>query len=476
MNLKELEHLIMNQESDILEFKKSTAQLKNLCYTLCGFLNHKGGIVLVGVSDTGKIIGQDVTDHTRQEIANELQKFEPLARIQIEYVNVDDTNKKVIVLTAPSESHSAPYTFDGRAYQRCDAITVRMSQQEYQRRVIERMEANISWETMVALDYNINMLDHEEIKRTVDQGIKANRMPVEAASDTIAGMLKRFHLMKGEGILNAAVVLFAKEITPNYMHCLLKMARFAGINKSANFIDNKQIEANAFQLLEHAESFIKEHLRISSVYQANSFQRVDEPTVPVLAVREALINAIIHRLYSGGVGSISLAIFDDRLTISNYGSLPSVLSIESLKRNDESVPRNKLIARIFYLRKFVERWGTGIKKMMDSCIAAGLPEPDFENESGSFSITFKFREALFERTEDVSQETQQDTLVRITDRQQVIMDILLKNKPLSLNEISSLMLVETHSRLIRNDLYALKKLGKIDTLGVGRGAVWFVKK
>lgn len=86
MNIRQLKSLIAQGESETLEFKTSIAQLKPACETLCGFLNAKGGVVLIGIGSTGQIIGQHVTDNTRQEIANELRKIEPTARIEVSYL------------------------------------------------------------------------------------------------------------------------------------------------------------------------------------------------------------------------------------------------------------------------------------------------------------------------------------------------------------------------------------------------------
>src|SRR5262245_36535739 len=97
MNIRQLKALVAQGESETLEFKTSTAQLKTACETLCGFLNAKGGIVLIGVGNKGQIIGQQITDNTHQEIANELRKIEPAAHIAVEYVKVGD--KQVVVMT-----------------------------------------------------------------------------------------------------------------------------------------------------------------------------------------------------------------------------------------------------------------------------------------------------------------------------------------------------------------------------------------
>src|SRR3989338_2505175 len=115
MNLEKIRQLVSRGESATLEFKKTTANLKNAAETLCGFLNNRGGIVLIGVTDDKKIVGQDVNDQTMLDIAQTLKRFEPSANIDVQYIDFEN-NKKIIVLTAIPDSRSVPYIFDGRSY------------------------------------------------------------------------------------------------------------------------------------------------------------------------------------------------------------------------------------------------------------------------------------------------------------------------------------------------------------------------
>src|SRR3990167_10468824 len=116
MNLEQIKLITEAGESATAEFKKSTAQLRPVYETLCGFLNTKGGIVLIGVNDKGQLLGQDVTDNTRQEIAKEIQRLEPAVPIEIHYVLVKE--KKYVIALSVNAGQHIPYTYDGRAFQR----------------------------------------------------------------------------------------------------------------------------------------------------------------------------------------------------------------------------------------------------------------------------------------------------------------------------------------------------------------------
>lgn len=154
-----------------MEFKKSTGLLKGVFQTITAFLNHKGGIVLVGVLDNGKIIGQEITDTTRQKIAKELPKIEPIAQVKIQYIPVS-SNRAVIALTV-STGEYAPYTYDGRAYQRDISDTNRMPQHHYEQKLVVRGQLNHSWENYLSNKYSIDDLDQEIVYEAITDGIRA---------------------------------------------------------------------------------------------------------------------------------------------------------------------------------------------------------------------------------------------------------------------------------------------------------------
>lgn len=467
MNLRQLKALIAQGESETLEFKTSTAQLKPACEALCGFLNAKGGMVLIGIGNKGQIIGQHVADSTHQEIANELRKIEPAARIAVEYVKVGD--KQVIMLQAPAGKH-IPYAYDGRAFERTLNSKGRMTQHHYEQLLIQRGQLNHSWEEFIANGYGVDDLDHQEIYRTVQEGIRVNRLLPEAGKDNIEEILTRFQLLKDGALKNAAVVLFAKQLFPDYAQCMLKMARFKGTTKTIGFIDNQQVYGNTFVLLSHADHFLQRHLPIASFFEPTQFERIDKPILPVLAVREAMVNAVSHCDYSDRLASMSLAIYDDRLEIWNNGTLPPGLKLSDLKKSHESKPRNKLIASVLYCRKFFEKWGSGTLKMFDLCREDGVPEPEFQEYSGGFSVTFRFKEPIGSSIKVLPTEIKLD----ITPRQKQILTILSQHEKMPLRDIRGFLENPPADRTIGDDLAQLKESGLVDSEGVGRGARWFV--
>ncbi len=159
------------------------------------------------------------------------------------------------------------------------------------------------------------------------------------------------------------------------------------------------------------------------------------------------------------------------MEIWNNGTLPPGLRLSDLKKKHESRPRNKLIANVLYSRKFFERWGSGTIKMLDLCKEHGVPEPEFEEYSGGFSVTFKFKNPIGAVTKVELIEPSQ---WEITARQKQILTILSQHGRIALRDIRGFLENPPADRTIRDDLAQLKTLGLVDSEGMGRGARWYI--
>ena len=470
MNIDQLRELINRGESDHLEFKKSTSQLKAAFETICAFLNNKGGILLLGVKDNGQLIGQNVTDNTKQELAREIKKIEPKAQIEIAYVPINDSNQ-VIVIEVPSGKH-IPYIYDGRSFERNQSTTERMTQHHYEQLIIKRNYLNHNWEEFLTNEYGIDDLDSQEIKNTVEDGIKKNRISPETATYSIEQILNNFKLIKDGQLTNAAVVLFAKNPEKIFSRCAIKMARFRGRDKLEGFIDNQWEHGNAFQLISLAHHFANRHLPIASFFESGKIERIDQPAVPQLALREALTNAFCHRDYSTRSATPSLAIYDDRLEIWNPGNLLPDIKLEQLKKPHSSYQRNELIAHVFYKRGWIEKWGTGTTRMMEYCEKNHTPEPEFSEDTGGFSVVFPFKEPM---NTGVSVQLHSYKLP-LTPRRDEILNLLSQKDSMSAKEIFQNLKEPPSPRTLRNDLMHLKDAGLINFEGHTKKAVWFIVK
>ncbi len=471
LSLTKIKKSIQTGESETLEFKSSTAELQKACQTLCGFLNNKGGSVLIGVKQDGRLVGQKVADHTRLDIAKELKKFEPVAPVTVDYLPVN--SETAVISLQVSKGPYSPYVYDGRPYQRIESSTRVMPQDLYRQLLSEQKGYNLAWEALPNRQYSINNLDHDEIYKTVKQGIDSGRVNATALKGDINDILHHLDLLdQNNDLKNAALILFSKNTTFDQEN-LIKMARFKGATELAEFIDNRQSRGHAFKVLSDAADFIMHHLPIAGFLKPDSFVRTDKPALPVLAVREALINAVCHREYPSRA-SISVAIFDDRLEIWNPGKLPSSLGLEDLSKKHRSVLRNELVANVFYKRGFIESWGTGTVKIVEGCLEHGIPEPKFEEYSGGFAITFFFAKSIGPYVERQQNSSTID-LTTLSTRQQKIIQLLKAHQALKASELKEKLGEPIADRTLRDDLLLLKKKGLIGSRGHTNQAEWFAK-
>lgn len=373
-------------ESQIIEFKKSTGQLERGMETICAFLNGEGGTVLFGVHDSGKILGQEVADTTKRDIANAINRIEPQAEVQIGYVPLPDSDKQIITLHVEESRYERPFTYKGCPYHRIESVTTTMPQAVYNDLLMARDGHKYRWEKFEDKALSLKDLDENEILKTVRLGINAGRLPENTGND-IPTILEKFGLMSNGVLNNAAMVLFANPDTFGYTQCLLRLARFRGTDKM-EFIDNQRIQGNIFLLFDAAMSFIFKHLSLSG--KIEGFEREEQLTVPYKAIREGVINSLCHRCYREPGGSVGIAIYDDRVEIENPGTLPKGWNLDKLLSEHESQPQNPLIANVLYKRKVLESWGRGINLIMEECEKANLPKPEFKVAGNSMRLIFRY--------------------------------------------------------------------------------------
>lgn len=386
MTLRDLKKLVASGEGRRLEFKRSTGELHAAMQTVCAFLNGDGGTVLLGVGPSGNIVGQQISDKTLRELAQVMDGFEPPTRLATERVRVQ-SDLEVLVLHVEGRSDSIPFTFEGRAYERVESTSRRMPQAKYERLLLERVHSKRRWENQEAEDTTLRELDREEILRVADPSRSEGRLLGSVGRD-VGRVLDRLGVRHGGRILRAAVVLFGKRFLPDFPQCELRMARFRGTDKAA-FLDQKIVRGPAFRLLEEAQMFCQRHLPVAGRIVPGRLARVDTPLIPLDALREILVNALIHRDYTIAGGAISLAVFDDRVEIWSAGRLPTGITPEALIRDHDSVQRNPLIAEVFHRAGLIEKWGRGTNRVVAQCRQAGITPPEFREAAGSVVVTFR---------------------------------------------------------------------------------------
>ena len=311
MTMAQIKSLVSKGESEILEFKETTGSLKAGMKTVCAFLNSDhGGTVLFGVKNDGKIIGQEVSDSTLKAISTKnFIKIDPALNIVPQRIKFKDKLYVIALLIDPSSR--APFMYDGRPYERSQSTTRVMSKEKFI--YLHNKNNQTAWEGLTNNSCTIKDLDVARITTVIRMAVSENRISATALTASTPDILKRLNLMIDDKLTNAAVILFCKKENKQFMQSTLKIARFRGLNKT-EFIDNQPpYTTNAFELYDIAMKYLKFYLPTAAKIVEGRPERVETPAIPYTVLREAVVNALIHRDYTNPGTSLYIARYDDRV-------------------------------------------------------------------------------------------------------------------------------------------------------------------
>lgn len=423
MTIEEIKTIIARDENRVLELKKTTGELVKGMQTLCAFLNSDGGWLFFGITPKLEVLGQNVTDSTQRDIAHEMTKIEPAISLPIQIIDIPERPgfSVIGIHSDAAKFGDAPYTYDGRPYYKVESTTVLMPRSMFEERLRRSNPSRFAWESQTPDNLLIEDLDESRIKGAIAYGVEKGRMPASAVTENTWALLDKFAMIENGKIKNAAAALFIKRPTA-YPQFLIRLARFRGVEKK-EFIDNMRVKGNFFVLLDAGMAFLFKHLSQSGVIKG--LRREEQLEIPIEALREALTNALCHRLLDSPSGSVGISIFDDRVEIENTGHLPNELTTETIKLPHRSYPQNPIIADALYMTAFLESWGTGVSRMVDACKAVGLPEPEYGTDGAFVWITFKRPSTVANldtsTNSDTTSNTTSDTKHDLSDKQKEVL-------------------------------------------------------
>ncbi|MCD6506889.1 putative DNA binding domain-containing protein [Candidatus Poribacteria bacterium] len=375
MTQEELEKLLQEGESEVVEFKENLDN--EALETISAFANTKGGMLLIGVRDDGTVKGITLGKETLRDWANRIAQ----ATHMNPQISMVDYKGEAIVLIRVLESPMKPVPCRGRYFKRVGKSTRRMTEEDLTRAVLDKV--GMTWDEVVEPRATLDDLDPEQLKRFRALCNQKERRPIPPNEDDRTVLEKLGLLREGE-LLRAAVLLFGKDPQRFYPSARVKIGRF---RSPTLIVDDRLIGGTLFDQVENTMLYFRERLQ-------TRFEFVGEPAreviweYPLEALREAITNAVCHRDYLD-TGHIQVWWYDDRIVFFNPGGLPPPLSVEQLKGPHPSKPRNRKIAEIFYYAGLIEQWGRGIQKILDECADANLPEPEFEERMGGLWLTFR---------------------------------------------------------------------------------------
>jgi len=382
MTKEELEKLIAQNEGHNLELKKSTSLRQEIGQAVSAFANTDGGVILVGISPDGEIVGVDIGKKTVEDLANWIKEnTDPKIYPQMKIHNVD--NKDIIEITV-KESDEKPVFSMGHAYQRVGRTSPRISVSKI-RELAKQEKKTLSWDEKICEEADLDKdIDENKVKWFLEKAKYERRLDINPGIPTREA-LERLGLARNGRLTNAAVLLFGNNPQKFFLMAETRCGRFKG-TEPLEFIDMKVFRKSIIDQREDAIEFVKEHIALHA--KIVETERVETWEYPIEAIREAITNAICHRDYQMS-SNVQVRIFDDRIEIWGCGNLPEPLKLDDLKVKHESILRNNLIGKCFFLIKFIEQWGTGTNRIINSCLNYGLPEPIFEEISGGIIVMLR---------------------------------------------------------------------------------------
>ncbi len=396
LTIQDIETMVHCSESRVMEVKETTGELAKGMQSGCAFLNTEGGWLFFGIHPTKlTILGQNVADRTRQEIAWEMCKFAPAIDLLANYIPVPGRDGKfVISIYFPAPLYDrTPYTYDGKPYYKVENTTKPMPREMYDERIRLSSPKKFSWEQMPCPEATIKDIKVETLKMAINKGVNKGRIPTSAVSArSTVDKLRPFNVLTiKDGMTNGAMVLFGKNPTRLFPHCKIKLARFEGENMD-RFRDQLVVEANLFEQLQSVEDFCRKHMFLSG--NQDDFDSKNELTVPLKVIREAALNLLAHRTWWNESRVPSVNIFDDRVEFMNPGAFPPGTTPKDFLRRPHSEPANEKIATALFKGGEMEGWGRGIPDIFVFCKEAGLPEPEFDFISNYVCLTIRFKSPL----------------------------------------------------------------------------------
>ncbi|MDD3435548.1 MAG: ATP-binding protein [Candidatus Gastranaerophilales bacterium] len=376
---------LAEDESSILEYKEEVND--GFFKSLSAFANTDGGTIILGISNEKNIKGIDLSNGNQETIINKIiHSLGIQPKIQV----TKHKNKNILSISV--EKSSNPISFKSIYYKRIGNTTRVMTTNELRTKLL----SGVSWESQTG-NYSIDDIKEETVKEFVRLGINEGRLPEILAGESIELILKRLELIINGKLTNAAILLFGKNPQKYFMNANIRVGGFKG-NDEVIIVNDKTINGNLFEQVINAEEAIKFCINVRYVITGKKLDRDDIWDYPLNALREALLNSIIHRDYFDNDTQIQIKIFKDWLWFYNPGKLVDDLTIEQLKTSHPSKPRNRLIASVFYRSGKIEKFGSGILRITEACKKQALPEPDFIEEFGGFSVKFsKFFKGLNKR-------------------------------------------------------------------------------
>jgi ATP-dependent DNA helicase RecG len=360
-------------ESQNIEWKRSWHD--DYLKWICGFANAVGGIIYIGKDDDGVVTHLENHKALMESLPNKIRENLGI----ICDVNLhDEADEKYIEIKV--NPYSVPVSLRGRYYYRSGSSKMEMTGNTLNEFLLKK--AGKTWDDVIEEGAGLDDIDDNSIKKFVKDALKSGRMPSDIGELSTVELLEKIRLLDHGKLKRAAIILFGKDPNRFYPNIKVKIGRFGENDADLRFQEVE--EGNIMQLLKTVPNQLN-YKFFTKPIDFEGLLRIEKDEYPVAAIREMLLNALVHRSYMGSM--IQLRVYDNKLTLWNEGLLPEGMELESLKRHHISRPRNPLIADVCFKAGYIDSWGRGTLKIYEACKEMGLPEPEITSLDGGILVT-----------------------------------------------------------------------------------------
>jgi ATP-dependent DNA helicase RecG len=425
---------------------------------ICGFANANGGKLLIGVDDKGHVMGVDDQKRLMEEIPNKVVQHLGLA-IETN-LHLKENKHYIEIIVSPS---SLPISYHGVFHYRSGSTKQELRGPALHDFLLRKMGK--TWDGICPGNATINDIDTLSIHMFLRKALNSNRISSDVNPGDIEGILQNLNLLnENNQPRNAALLVFGKNPLRFFTTSYFKIGRFGKADHDLLFQD--VVEGSILSMADKVIEILRSKYLVSPI-RYKELQRIEELEYPEEALREAILNAIVHKDYTGA--PIQMSVYNDKLILWNPGRLPEGITIEILKQKHPSLPANRNIAELFFKAGYIEVWGRGISKILNACKQAGLPEPIMEEYAGGIQITFMKNEEVGEK---VGKEVGEKVGENLSYNQVKIMHCMRENKHIAIVDMAKI--VGIAEKNIEKNIKELKKMGIVKRVGPAKGGYWEV--
>jgi ATP-dependent DNA helicase RecG len=389
------EDLLRRAEGKTLEFKRDLSSPKTALRTLVAFANSAGGRLVVGVTDRSRdVVGVERPLEMEERVANLVaDSIQPRLLPEIEIVPWRHVHL-LIVEVHPSALR--PHYLKAEGPERGTYVRLGSTNRSADAALIaelKRRTALESYDEQPVPDLDSEAIDFGAASEPFSEARALRRQDLSTLGMVTSHGGRLVPTVGG-------IILFGRDRLARFPDALIQAGRFAGTDRAV-LADRAELSAYPTVAIAHAISFVERNTRSGA--EIGRLRRRDVPAVPPAALREALVNAVVHADYSQRGAPIRVAVFQDRVEVENPGILLPGLTIDEL-RDGVSRLRNRVIGRVFKELGLIEQWGSGIQRMIAACASAGLPGPEFAELGLRFRVTLRTTPVTAVVADDVEQQ------------------------------------------------------------------------